>query len=907
MAARRRTEGLGEHCGALNIAVARAVARGDDSAASWYRDRMIAPSTARAGRLSVAVVLCLLAANALSAQCSTAWAVDNGAPGAMPAGVAATTVWDPDGAGPLGERLVFAGSFTIAGKVAANGIAAWDPVTHVWSTFGSGVVGAISALAVLPNGNLVIGGTISSAGGVPVNNIARWTGASWTPLGTGVDATVSALMVLGNGDLVAGGLFQSAGGGPASGIARWNGSSWSTYGAGLSGPPPGLFQPSNGVFALTTAANGDIVAAGRFTMAGASPAANIARWDGTTWSALGAGTSDAVFSLRRLANGDIVAGGQFTSAGATAANRIARWDGASWSAYGAGLTGSIFFGTPSVNALATLSNGDLVAAGRFQTAGAVSVSSVARWNGAAWSTMGAGLDNTVSSLTVLSNGALVAGGEFANSGTRIALRLAQWNGTTWSPLESGIGSRVRALATLSTGAVVAGGDGPIVQRDAVGWSVLGTPPATPSFDLTTVGSVLALAVLPNGHLVAGGVFTSAGGVPAIRLARWNGSAWSPIGGGVDGPFVPQVNALAVLPNGDLIVAGRFATVGGNPAQNIARWNGASWSALGAGVDDEVHAVKVLSNGDLIVGGYFATAGGVTTNSIARWNGSTWSSLGTGLSFGGGLGTANAIGVLPNGDVVVAGGFTHAGGVAANNVARWNGTSWSNLGTGLDSYANGMVVLPDGDVVVGGVFGSAGGVGASRMARWNGSAWAPIGAGTNGDVLVLGVDGGGNLVAGGEFTTAGGLVSPFVARLPTNCPASAGSSGFGCPSSGGSNTLTAATLPWVDATFRADGTGLPQVAFVLTLTSVTPIPQGALPLTSVFSQAGPNCDLLVAPDILGLLITTTGTAQSSFFLPNTPPIVGVTFYHQFLLIEVDAQGDWTSVTTTNALALTAGMY
>jgi hypothetical protein len=57
----------------------------------------------------------------------------------------------------------------------------------------------------------------------------------------------------------------------------------------------------------------------------------------------------------------------------------------------------------------------------------------------------------------------------------------------------------------------------------------------------------------------------------------------------------------------------------------------------------------------------------------------------------------------------------------------------------------------------------------------------------------------------------------------------------------------------------------------------------------------------------LLFTVTGTAQSSFYLPNTPPLVGVTFYHQMVPIEVDAQGAWVSVTATNALQLTAGMF
>jgi hypothetical protein len=66
-------------------------------------------------------------------------------------------------------------------------------------------------------------------------------------------------------------------------------------------------------------------------------------------------------------------------------------------------------------------------------------------------------------------------------------------------------------------------------------------------------------------------------------------------------------------------------------------------------------------------------------------------------------------------------------------------------------------------------------------------------------------------------------------------------------------------------------------------------------------------VLVAPDILGALVTTTGSATSALFLPNTPPLVGVTFYHQMVPIELDLAGNWVAVTATNALQLVAGTF
>jgi len=87
-----------------------------------------------------------------------------------------------------------------------------------------------------------------------------------------------------------------------------------------------------------------------------------------------------------------------------------------------------------------------------------------------------------------------------------------------------------------------------------------------------------------------------------------------------------VQALAV--NGtDLYAGGIFTTAGGVPANYIAKWNGMSWSALGTGTGGSVWALAA-SGMDLYVGGGFGTAGGVTVNYIAKWNGTSWSALGT---------------------------------------------------------------------------------------------------------------------------------------------------------------------------------------------------------------------------------------------------------------------------------------
>ncbi|MBL9079620.1 MAG: hypothetical protein JNL08_19105 [Planctomycetes bacterium] len=99
------------------------------------------------------------------------------------------------------------------------------------------------------------------------------------------------------------------------------------------------------------------------------------------------------------------------------------------------------------------------------------------------------------------------------------------------------------------------------------------------------------------------------------------------------------------------------------------------------------------------------------------------------------------------------------------------------------------------------------------------------------------------------------------------------------------------------------------SFRLVVAAALPLPAQCsnpwLPGDPVPGVLGRNCDALVVPDILGVLRTTTGTAQSSWFLHNTPSLVGVAIFHQMVPIEFDALGNWVAVTGTNALQLTAG--
>ncbi len=189
------------------------------------------------------------------------------------------------------------------------------------------------------------------------------------------------------------------------------------------------------------------------------------------------------------------------------------------------------------------------------------------------------------------------------------------------------------------------------------------------------GEVYAVVRLPNGDIIAGGLFDTASDAFCSNIARWNGMSWSSLGEGTNG----AVRALLVLANGDLLAAGQFDRAGGTPARNIARWDGSSWRPLGPGlgspVAGRVNALVQMPNGDVIAGGGFGIAGTLTVRDIARWDGRAWNAINV---TGEDQGEVNAMALLPNGSLVVGGGFGAFEGISNTHLVRWDGSSWYSM-------------------------------------------------------------------------------------------------------------------------------------------------------------------------------------------------------------------------------------
>ena len=120
-------------------------------------------------------------------------------------------------------------------------------------------------------------------------------------------------------------------------------------------------------------------------------------------------------------------------------------------------------------------------------------------------------------------------------------------------------------------------------------------------------------------------------------------SWSPLGAGIGAGYYHSVHSFATY-NGELYAGGYFFSAGGVPANNIAKWNGTNWSAVGNGTGGTVYSLAVY-NGELYAG---------TANNIIRWNGTNWSAAGSVNCYG-----IKSL-VVYNGDLYAAGNFPEPG-------------------------------------------------------------------------------------------------------------------------------------------------------------------------------------------------------------------------------------------------------
>lgn len=831
--------------------------------------------------LSSLVVSFLLVLGA-RAQCNPQWLPGDPVP--SPRGqVEAMLSWDPDGAGPAVPVLVVAGWFLVADQPDVQ-VATYDGTQ--WQRLGGPLPTACCALTVY-NGQLIA---------VCSSTVHAWNGTVWQTIGTaGVSAFLTAAVVF-QGELVVGGIGLTAiNGAPVDHVARWNGSSWLALGAGVNG----------GVQALASYTFGTqpgLFVGGNFTTAGGQSMANLAVWTGTTWVAPaapnGTVTSMGVRLTASVTTSHLFVGGSFSQVGSVAANGVARFNAST------GVWAPMSLPAPATAASRLLVRG--VGLSGYECVAVVD-GSLQRWTGSNWNLVG-GSPAIPGALSLCVG---YHGGRYHVADRVHAEHVASFDGTAWQRVVGpGIDGKVHAVLADGDLAIIAGDfrtisgavTNGIARGDSNAWSPLGAGVTG------GVGTVHAIAWLPDGRLVAGGDFRQLQGAVADSLAVWDGVAWSPLGGGTNG----NVFALHVLPNGDLLVGGDFTLAGTTAATNVARWNGVTWAPLGLGLSNGAVLTLGDANGGILAGGSFLAGtgpGGLGTyaSKVAWFTNGSWQNIGSGTN-----GVVSGCTRTAAGKMLVVGNFTSGNGNAVECLAEVTSSTFYpvpdvSMAPTSGSDVTAVIELPNQGLVVGGKSLSARANPSApptfdcvqRYDPWSGT-WTRLLVQTGDGRMAFAVAANGDLLCS-NTRKVGGLVSSGFARLHITCPATATSYGTACPGAGGPLTLRATTMPWLRTTHRAETTGF--AANMVGLAGVG-FAAAAVPLPLLVPGSGP-CDLLVDPVLLTPVLPVGGVGAHAVAMPSSIAFVGASLFEQVVALAFAPDGSISGLHGSNGLQLVLG--
>ncbi len=368
--------------------------------------------------------------------------------------------------------------------------------------------------------------------------------------------------------------------------------------------------------------------------------------------------------------------------------------------------------------------------------------------------------------------------------------------TSFSPiLTNGFNGEVRKLVVQPDGKVLVSGNFSTYQnRQQLSLTRLNADGSTDTsfrrvegFEVFTVND---MAVLPDGKILVGGYFPRlrtqvSQSVEIFQVLRLHAD------GSLDTDFDAGsltsgfVSTLALLPNGKIVVGGRF-TVGSEETQKhrIVRLNadGGLDESFDSGVvfgPDEssgslglVECLTLSPDGKILIGGSFETYNGLSAPGIARIHpdGSLDMTFNAGSGITGGVGGILDIKITPTGQILIGGSFTKYNGTTRNYIAliEADGSlspSFNSLGfqaEGALGFVHALLIRPDGKILVGGKFKTYNGVDRGNIALLapNGLLDNSFASGpgfTNPEIISwstsvqsLALTAQGNIIAGGNF-------------------------------------------------------------------------------------------------------------------------------------------------------------
>ena len=335
------------------------------------------------------------------------------------------------------------------------------------------------------------------------------------------------------------------------------------------------------------------------------------------------------------------------------------------------------------------------------------------------------------------------------------------------------GGIVSALAIQPDGKIIAGfGPSTQAQRNPARFNPNGTVDLSfnPGIAATTVSS---LAVQTDGKiLVAGGAEIRQGFLNVWRFNR-DGSMDTVFTNNSNPAFGGTVISLAVQPDGKILFCGSFSI--GKPAvtSNLARYNanGSLDTNFNVAANGTINCLVLQPDGAILVGGAFTTLDGQAHTRLGRLNSD--GTLDTNFNAVANS-TVNCLAVQPDGRILIGGSFTSLDGQTLNRVGRLNPDA--TLDTNFNPNVNGIVyslaLQTDGRILLAGTFSTIGGVVRSDIGRLNadGSLDLTFNPGGSGSVYALALQADGAVLAGGSFANLGGLSRTNLGRLFNTDPA-----------------------------------------------------------------------------------------------------------------------------------------
>lgn len=296
-----------------------------------------------------------------------------------------------------------------------------------------------------------------------------------------------------------------------------------------------------------------------------------------------------------------------------------------------------------------------------------------------------------------------------------------------------------------------------------------------------------MALQPDGKVVIGGWFTDVQGVPRNRVARLNSdgtldTSFDP-GAGCEGKIVPAdpnepfIFALALQPDGKIIIGGNFVTYNGVVCNGLARINSdGSFDPTfntSSGCDSWVRSLHLMPNGQVYVTGWFQNYQNQPHNRLMLLN-SDGSPVTSFAPYFGESTSVYSVSPLANSQVIAAGHSINPDAPFHTEIVRLNpdgsfDPTFNADGSGADDKIETTLLQPDGKIIIAGYFNTYNGTSVAGVNRLNpdGTLDPTYAAEVDNWVWTALAQDDSNVLICGAFYTVDGFPRNGIARLTVN--------------------------------------------------------------------------------------------------------------------------------------------